>query len=76
MYLIISEFTPRYPMEIHFVHYKAEYGSLGEAVKQPDGLAVLGAMFEISQTDNAALTPMVNALQSARGAGKYIRNIE
>ena len=56
-------------MEVHFVHYKAEYGSLGEAVKQADGLAVLGAMFEISSTDNPALTPLVNALADVSSAG-------
>lgn len=50
-------------MEMHFVHYKTEYGNIGNAVKQADGLAVLGVMFEISQTDNAAFTPLVNALK-------------
>ncbi len=30
--------------ELHFVHYNTKYGSLGEAVDKPDGLAVLGIM--------------------------------
>jgi len=58
----------RYPMELHLVHFKAEYGDLGEAIKQADGLAVLGIMFEISSTDNPAFTPIVNTLASIRAA--------
>ncbi|KAF2357411.1 Alpha carbonic anhydrase [Trinorchestia longiramus] len=53
----------RYPMEMHLVHYKTEYGSIQQAVQKSDGLAVLGVMFEISQTDNPAFTPLVNALR-------------
>ncbi|XP_047736691.1 carbonic anhydrase 14 [Hyalella azteca] len=53
----------RYPMEMHMVHYKTAYGTIGKAVQQADGLAVLGVMFEISQTDNPAFTPLVKALK-------------
>lgn len=53
----------RYPMEMHLVHYKTEYRTIADAVGKPDGLAVLGVMFEISQTDNPAFTPLVNALK-------------
>lgn len=56
----------RYPMEMHLVHYKTEYGNIGAAVKKSDGLAVLGVMFEISQTDNPAFTPLVNALKEIK----------
>ena len=50
-------------MELHLVHYKTAYGTIANAVSKPDGLAVLGVMFEISQTDNPAFTPLVNALK-------------
>ncbi|CAL4091117.1 unnamed protein product [Meganyctiphanes norvegica] len=59
----------RYPLEMHIVNYKASYGNLGTAVQKPDGLAVLGVMFEVSNTDNAALTPLVNALANITDAG-------
>jgi len=62
----------RYPMEMHFVHYKKDYGDLGGAVGKEDGLAVLGVMFEISQTDNPAYTPLVNALQQIQQAGMVV----
>jgi len=50
----------RYPLELHLVHYKRQYGSLTQAIPYSDGLAVLGIMFEISENDNAALTPILN----------------
>lgn len=62
----------RYPMELHLVHYKAEYIDIGTAIGKDDGLAVLGIMFEISQTDNPAFTPIVNALSQVAGAGLVI----
>ncbi|MCL4154363.1 UNVERIFIED_CONTAM: hypothetical protein GTU68_010417 [Idotea baltica] len=52
----------RYPLELHLVHYKASYVTIAEAVKHPDGLAVLGVLFQVSETDNAAFTPLINAL--------------
>ncbi|KAK7069987.1 Alpha-carbonic anhydrase, partial [Halocaridina rubra] len=61
----------RYPMELHMVHYKASYGSLGSAVAKPDGLAVLGVMLEISGTDNPALTPLVSALRNITDSGMF-----
>lgn len=33
--------------EAHFVFYKQEYGSFDQAVTQPDGLAVVGALYEV-----------------------------
>lgn len=38
----------RYPAEVHFVHYKTEYGSLAAAVKHSDGVAVIGALLDVS----------------------------
>ncbi|CAL4236642.1 unnamed protein product, partial [Meganyctiphanes norvegica] len=37
----------RYAMELHLVHYKTIYGSLAEAIKYEDGLAVLGVFFNV-----------------------------
>ena len=57
-------------MEMHLVHYKGAYGTIGEALKHPDGLAVLGVFFEISPTDNPAFTPLVSALSNIKQASK------
>ncbi|XP_047496162.1 carbonic anhydrase 2-like [Penaeus chinensis] len=61
----------RYPMELHLVHYKGAYGSLAEAVKKSDGLAVLGVMLEVSNSDNPALTPLVTALRNITDSGMF-----
>ena len=60
----------RFPIELHLVHFKSSYGSLGEAVKQRDGLAVLGVMFELAEEDNPVLTPLVDAMTNIVQAGK------
>ncbi|XP_069169750.1 carbonic anhydrase 2 isoform X1 [Procambarus clarkii] len=61
----------RYPMELHLVHYNAAYGTLTEAIKRQDGLAVLGVMMEVSETDNPALTPLANALLNITQSGMF-----
>ena len=37
----------RGPMEVHIVHFNAEYGTIENAVTESDGLMVLGALFEV-----------------------------
>ena len=37
----------RYPAELHLVHFKEAYQTLGEAIKHGDGLAVLGVFMEV-----------------------------
>lgn len=59
-------------MELHLVHYKASYNTLTEAVKHPDGLAVFGVLFEVQETDNAAFTPMIEALNGITKAGTFL----
>ncbi|CAL4120208.1 unnamed protein product [Meganyctiphanes norvegica] len=58
------------PIELHLVHYRADYGSLGEAVKDGDCLAVavLAVMYKIGEK-NAALKPIVDALPEVLDAG-------
>ena len=57
-------------MEMHMVHYKAEYGNMTESLKHPDGLAVLGVLFVISTNDNPALAPLISQLKSRKFVGK------
>ena len=63
-----------YPMEMHLVHYKKTYGSLGEAIKHKDGLTVLGIFFTISEEDNKALNPIISNLSSIMKPGQSLRH--
>ncbi|ESO88024.1 hypothetical protein LOTGIDRAFT_126803, partial [Lottia gigantea] len=55
-----------FPLEIHVVHYKQSYGSLADAATQPDGLAVLAALFDISVSDNPAFNGLLTTLEKVR----------
>ena len=59
-------------MEMHLVHWKKSYGSLSSAVNQPDGLAVLGFLFEIHPLgfDNLFFAEIINSLKHIKEAGK------
>lgn len=58
-----------YPMEMHVVTFRKQYGDVPTAVTKHDGLAVLGFFFEISPRDNPALNPLVDALEKITDAG-------
>ncbi|CAL4122742.1 unnamed protein product, partial [Meganyctiphanes norvegica] len=55
-----------YPLEMHLVHYKDSYGSVGQAVKYMSGLAVLGIMFKVTPFNNTALDPIIKSLKSLK----------
>ncbi|KAK7499074.1 hypothetical protein BaRGS_00009621, partial [Batillaria attramentaria] len=61
----------KYPLEMHVVNYAEKYGTLAKAMEQPDGLAVLGVLFQISEHDNPAFAPLADALQYIHKAGDY-----
>merc|ERR1712012_722055 len=48
-----------YPIEMHIVHTRDGFD---DPLNTPTGLAVTGFMFEIDSMDNAALTPLTDAL--------------
>ncbi|GFN83424.1 LOW QUALITY PROTEIN: carbonic anhydrase [Plakobranchus ocellatus] len=55
------------PIEMHLVTYDSEkYDNIGKAVAEPEGLAVLGTMFEISKEDNPAFTSIIKAIKFVR----------
>ncbi|XP_027224978.2 carbonic anhydrase 1 [Penaeus vannamei] len=58
-----------YAAELHLVHFKTEYGSLGAAVAHDDGLAVLGIMLLGGLVDNPSLTPIIDGLATIRNSG-------
>lgn len=54
-----------YPVEFHFVHYKARHDDLGQALQFPeeDTLAVLGVFGEVSEEENSKLSPLLDNLE-------------
>ncbi|XP_034248740.1 carbonic anhydrase 7-like [Thrips palmi] len=51
-----------YPMELHMVFYKKNYGSPEMAQLQSDGLAVMAFFYEVMPSDNAVYSEMVDYL--------------
>ncbi|CAB0032454.1 unnamed protein product [Trichogramma brassicae] len=64
-----------FAMELHAVFYKDQYGSINEAVKYPDGLAVLAFFFEAEASDrlNPTFHPIVAALPKIEKVGSEIQ---
>ncbi|XP_052072968.1 uncharacterized protein LOC127711053 isoform X1 [Mytilus californianus] len=60
----------KYPAEIHFVHYSTRYGNLSEAMKMPDGLAVIGVFVELVPEDTYAFERLANGIDSILEYGK------
>lgn len=55
----------RHFAEVHLVHYKEEYGSIGVAAGNPDGLAVLG--FFLETADNVESGAMDDLITNTIG---------
>ncbi|XP_046580426.1 carbonic anhydrase 3-like [Haliotis rubra] len=57
-----------YDAELHLVHYKREYGTVAEAVKRHDGLAVVGIFLKVSHlSPNAELNRLIRVCGLAGG---------
>lgn len=56
----------QYPLEVHFVHFANLQGNISHAVDKDEGLAVLGFFFEITESDNEALTSLVSSLEQVK----------
>lgn len=50
-------------LELHFVHYNSKYNSVEEATNKPDGLAVVGLMYEESNNIASIKFPYLQMLQ-------------
>uniref|UniRef100_A0A8C1DQP5 Carbonic anhydrase n=1 Tax=Cyprinus carpio carpio TaxID=630221 RepID=A0A8C1DQP5_CYPCA len=59
----------RYPMELHIVHIKEKYGSLGEALNDSTGVAALAFFFEVTSGQNKQLDRVIEALGKVRYEG-------
>ncbi|XP_045133581.1 uncharacterized protein LOC123517513 [Portunus trituberculatus] len=55
--------------EMHFVHYKEEYGTVKEALNHPDGLAVLGVWLRESWSDPESISEVLAARADKHLAG-------
>ncbi|KFB38203.1 AGAP013402-PA-like protein [Anopheles sinensis] len=62
----------KFPLEAHFVFFKQEYGSFEQAVNQPDGLAVLGALYEVGGIKIQPGAKWARPLPKVREAGSSI----
>ncbi|KAB5550168.1 hypothetical protein PHYPO_G00050730 [Pangasianodon hypophthalmus] len=52
----------QYPMEMHIVHIKQMYSSVQEAINDSSGVAVLGFLYEESESANKKYESIINAL--------------
>lgn len=59
----------QFPAELHFVHYNTKYGTMENATKHPDGLAVLGVFVQIASQDNPAFKPIADILSKVEEEG-------
>ena len=74
MYLLNIKYTylflqKAYPLELHLVHYRSEYGSnIGEALatKRSDALAVLGIFFEVKNGENLMMDDLLDTLNKIK----------
>ncbi|XP_054611071.1 carbonic anhydrase 4a [Dunckerocampus dactyliophorus] len=58
----------QYPMELHIVHMKHHYADLATALADPEGVAVLGFFYVVSNSANRRYDPIVSALRSIKTA--------
>ncbi|CAN9501605.1 unnamed protein product [Ophioblennius macclurei] len=56
----------QYPMELHIVHMKSHYTDLTTALRDPQGIAVLGFFYEKSNSANKKYDSIVNTLRSIK----------
>ena len=58
-----------YPAELHIVHFAQKYGSIAEASKYKDGLAVFGIFIETQARDNVAFRHVVKQFEQILQVG-------
>ncbi|XP_054272323.1 carbonic anhydrase 2-like isoform X2 [Macrosteles quadrilineatus] len=62
----------RYAVEGHCVHFNSKYGNKSEAMKHPDGLAVVAFFGKAGNTDNPLVEKLVRKLPYIRLPGSSI----
>uniref|UniRef100_A0A672G426 Carbonic anhydrase n=1 Tax=Salarias fasciatus TaxID=181472 RepID=A0A672G426_SALFA len=61
----------RYPMELHIVHMKSHYEDLPTALRDREGVAVLGFFYEKSNSANRKYDYIINALRKVKATSTY-----
>ncbi|XP_074836670.1 carbonic anhydrase 14 isoform X2 [Carettochelys insculpta] len=62
-----------FPVELHVVHFNSErYANISEAKQWPDGLAVLGILFEVSNEANPSYNHILDQLKNIQYAGQNV----
>ncbi|NP_990648.1 carbonic anhydrase 2 [Gallus gallus] len=59
----------KYDAELHIVHWNVKYGKFAEALKHPDGLAVVGIFMKVGNA-KPEIQKVVDALNSIQTKGK------
>uniref|UniRef100_A0A8C0U3E2 Carbonic anhydrase 15-like n=1 Tax=Cyanistes caeruleus TaxID=156563 RepID=A0A8C0U3E2_CYACU len=67
-----ARLTPLCFPQMHIVHMNAKYQTLAEAKGHPNGLAVLGFFFQVSETTNTNYNTMVAGLRNVSHAGDSV----
>uniref|UniRef100_A0A8C8SWI5 Carbonic anhydrase n=1 Tax=Pelusios castaneus TaxID=367368 RepID=A0A8C8SWI5_9SAUR len=62
----------QFPMELHVVHMNNKYKTINEAKGHPNGLAVLGFMFKVSDADNTNYNTIIAALKNISNDGSSV----
>lgn len=62
----------QYPMELHIVHLNSRYKSIAAAKSDPNGLAVLGVLFKVVETDNTNYNTIVDAMKKVSLEGQFV----
>lgn len=67
----------KFPCELHLVHWNTKYPSFGDAVAQPDGLAVVGVFLKIGSA-NPRLQKLLDSFDAvkAKGAQTSLANFD
>uniref|UniRef100_A0A3P9NPT1 Carbonic anhydrase n=1 Tax=Poecilia reticulata TaxID=8081 RepID=A0A3P9NPT1_POERE len=61
----------QYPMELHIVHMKSSYADLTTALRDPNGVAVLGFFYEVSKSPNRMYDTIINGVQSVASKSSF-----
>nr|CAD7403023.1 unnamed protein product [Timema cristinae] len=55
----------KWPLEVHLVHYDRKYPNVKEAVRHPQGLAVLAILYHVSDNNHACLVRILECIVCA-----------
>jgi carbonic anhydrase len=56
----------QFPLELHLVHHKEEYGSLSNATNYKDGVVVVGVFFHLQHSNNPYLKDIIDLVEKVK----------